>query len=240
MNISVVIPAHNEENYIGQCLSAVRKAGELAKSNVEIIVVANRCTDRTEEIARSFHARIVKNDSRNLSAIRNAGLRAAGGEALVSIDADSVMSENALFEARRALESGRYVGGGARIRFERYSPGLLVTHVVKELIVFTTGLSGGMFWFCKRDFEAIGGFDESMYVLEDADFAKRLKQHGRRCGRRYIALPNSSIITSTRKWDKFGDWTFFKILFREQKELRRSIKEEESEFSSKYFYDFNN
>jgi GT2 family glycosyltransferase len=116
---------------------------------------------------------------------------------------------------------------------------LLATHLLKELIVFTSGLSGGMFWFLKRDFEAIGGFDESMYVLEDADFAKRLKKHGKRCGKRYISLPNSSIITSTRKWDKFGDWTFFKILFREQKDLRRSIKAQGSEFSSKYFYDFN-
>ncbi len=79
MNISVIIPAHNEEHYIGRCLSSVRKAGEFAKAKVGIVVVANRCTDKTEEIARSFGARIVKNDLRNLSAIRNSGLRAATG-----------------------------------------------------------------------------------------------------------------------------------------------------------------
>jgi hypothetical protein len=37
-------------------------------------------------------------------------------------------------------------------------------------------------------------------------------------------------------WDKFGDWTFFKILFFEQKQLCRSINAKESAFSSKYFY----
>jgi glycosyltransferase involved in cell wall biosynthesis len=239
MSISVVIPAHNEERYIGNCLSAIRKAGEFAKAEVEIIVVTNRCNDRTEAIAQTYQARIVKNDSKNLSAIRNEGLRAANGEMLVSIDADSIMSENALFEVQRTLASGGYIGGGTQIKFERYSIGLLVTYLVKELLVLILGLSGGMFWFFKRDFDAFGGFDENMYVLEDADFARRLKKHGKLCGKRFITLPKSFITTSTRKWDKFGDWAFFKILFFEQKQLRRSIKAKESVFSSKYFYDFN-
>ena len=55
--VSVVIPAHNEGAYIGKCLTCVQKAAERIKpQEVEVIVVANRCTDRTAEIARSFGA----------------------------------------------------------------------------------------------------------------------------------------------------------------------------------------
>ena len=50
---SVIIPAHNEENYIGKCLEAVGRAAEKARPlETEVTVAANLCTDRTAEIAR--------------------------------------------------------------------------------------------------------------------------------------------------------------------------------------------
>lgn len=48
---SVIIPAHNEEKYIKRCIRSVKRAAEYAGEETEIIVVCNRCTDRTEEIA---------------------------------------------------------------------------------------------------------------------------------------------------------------------------------------------
>lgn len=50
LKISIIIPAHNEEKYIGKCLESVSRASKLCKNQVEIIVVLNRCTDRTEEL----------------------------------------------------------------------------------------------------------------------------------------------------------------------------------------------
>lgn len=44
IRISVVIPAHNEEKYIGKCLESIIEASKLLKDQVEIIVVLNRCT----------------------------------------------------------------------------------------------------------------------------------------------------------------------------------------------------
>ena len=56
--ISVVIPAHNEENYLGACLSAVLASGPVMQDGepvrVQVIVVANACTDRTAELARAY------------------------------------------------------------------------------------------------------------------------------------------------------------------------------------------
>ena len=60
---SVVIPAHNEEKYIGKCLKAVINAAKYVRPYpVEIIVVANRCTDKTCAIARHYGARVLAND----------------------------------------------------------------------------------------------------------------------------------------------------------------------------------
>ena len=50
---SVIIPAHNEEKYIGKCLRSILGAAKYVKPhNVEMIVVANRCTDKTSDIAK--------------------------------------------------------------------------------------------------------------------------------------------------------------------------------------------
>lgn len=51
---SVIIPAHNEEKYIDKCLKSILNASEYVTDNVEIIVVANRCTDKTELIAKHY------------------------------------------------------------------------------------------------------------------------------------------------------------------------------------------
>ena len=60
IKISIVIPAHNEEKYIGKCLESILKASKSFENQVEIIVVLNRCTDRTEEIAKSYNCILLK------------------------------------------------------------------------------------------------------------------------------------------------------------------------------------
>jgi glycosyltransferase involved in cell wall biosynthesis len=239
MTVSVVIPAHNEENYIGSCLDSIEKAGKASNAKIEIIVVLNRCTDRTEEIAKKYNSQTVVDNSLNLSKIRNAGLYAAQSDVLVTLDADSIMSEDAFIEIVAALNSGKCIGGGSSIKFDRYSPGLFITDCIKNIICYITGLSGGMFWFLKKDFDAVHGFDEKMFVLEDVDFARRLRTHGKQIGKKFIKLPRAYITTSSRKFDRFGDWTFLRLIFLEHARLRKSIKGCDNEFSLKYWYGFN-
>ncbi|MBO4632280.1 MAG: glycosyltransferase, partial [Lentisphaeria bacterium] len=122
--ISVVIPAHNEEAYLPSCLEAVKRAAAAFEASrragkrtdalpgdgggVEIVVVANRCTDRTVEIAERFGAGVVQNDARSIAQVRNAGVRASHGGIVVTVDADSVMSENALHEVAEMLSCGKF------------------------------------------------------------------------------------------------------------------------------------
>ena len=92
MRYSVLVPAHNEEAYIGHCLQSIKAAAEKITADVEIIVALNRCSDQTAAIAADHQAVSVTENSKNLARIRNAAARAASGDIIVTIDADSRMS----------------------------------------------------------------------------------------------------------------------------------------------------
>lgn len=238
VDISIVIPARDEESFLGGCLDSIDRAAACFPCRHEVIVVANRCTDRTEEIALARGARIVRDDSKNLSRIRNAGARAAHGEILITIDADSRMSENMLAEITRALRSGRFVGGGVPIRPERLSAGILASALLLFVFVVPPGISAGLFWMYRRDFDALGGFDETKVIAEDVDFARRLRAFGRARGQKFGTLYRTRIITSCRKFDRFGDWFLVRQSLRHPRRLRDAIRGEGREFADTLFYDF--
>lgn len=237
---SIIIPAHNEEKYITACLESIKLAEqEVPGSRVQIIVAANRCTDKTAEIARKFGAQVIDNHDKCISIIRNAGVRAAEGDIIVTIDADSCMTKGSLKEIAEMLESGKYVGGGTRSKFERVSLGILCSgaYVAVNLIPIMwknkAALSGGMFWCYKRDFEKIGGFDESLISLEDMDFAARLNKLGVSRGQKYGTLKKSHILTSSRKFDEFGDW----YLIKNRKLTKRIFTGKDREAADGFYYD---
>jgi len=208
MKISVIIPARNEESFIGGCLESIETAAENFDGEVEVIVVLNRCTDKTEEIARRYCASIVHEDGKNLARIRNRGAEAATGDVIATIDADSRMTPNMLQEIGRRLRTGECIGGGVTILPERLSLGILVSMLLLLPYGIVHRISAGLFWCFRSDFLAIGGFNDSLITLEDVDFAKRLKAHGKRQGRRFKTIMRAHIVTSCRKFDQFGDWYF--------------------------------
>ncbi len=207
---SVIIPARNEERYIGQCLESIGTAAAPYPGEAEVIVVLNRCSDRTEEIANRFGARTIREDAKNLARIRNAGALAATGRVLVTIDADSTMSPNTFVAIDRALSSGKTVGGGTPIRPDRSSAGIQATVLLFHLFVLISGFSGGLFWCRREDFQAIGGFNESLISGEDVDFARRCRAYGKKVQRPFSTLQDAHIVTSCRKFDAFGDWCVLK------------------------------
>lgn len=237
---SVIIPAHNEEKYIGKCLQSVLSAAKYVRPDrVEIIVVANRCTDNTVKIARHYGAAVLINDDKCIAAIRNTGAHAAGGEITVTLDADSLMTKYSLCEIKEMLESGEYVGGGTRSKFDRMSFGIICfgAYVALNLmpIMFRNkaALTGGMFWVYKRDFDAVGGFDESLVSLEDMDFAVRLNKLGVSRGQKYGTLKRSYILTSSRKFDEFGDF----YLIKNRKLTKRIFTGKDREAADEFYYD---
>src|SRR3989344_7961209 len=93
---SIVIPAHNEENYIKSTLHSIKNQ---TFQNFETIIVANGCTDGTEETIKkrtNEKLRLLSLPKANVSVARNAGALNAQGEILLFLDADTQLAENGL------------------------------------------------------------------------------------------------------------------------------------------------
>jgi glycosyltransferase involved in cell wall biosynthesis len=239
---SIIVPAHNEEVLIPRGLDAVQQAIAHAGASAEIVVVANRCTDRTESIAEAAGAIVVVDGNRNLSATRNNGVAASSGEIIVTIDADTVMHPGALVEVERLASDGRFVGGGCRFVLERSSLGLRVTRLLLSSATVLTGTGAVMFWCSREDFDAIGGFDEERLVGEDLDFASRLRRHGRATRRRFRNLRATPATVCVRKFDMFGDWHYLTKLAavaRHPRQVRAWVRGQDQALLDEYFFDYN-
>ncbi|HUJ80049.1 MAG TPA: glycosyltransferase [Nitrospiria bacterium] len=216
MDVSVIIPAYNEAAYIGKLLDSLSVARQqLAPGrHSEIIVVDNGSTDATAAIAQEKGATVVQESERKIAAVRNAGARAARGGTLIFIDADNLASPNLLAEIDRVMQSGRYVGGGVEVLPDRWSIGIAITYVFFWTSFWLLGVSAGVIFASRQAFNAVGGFDPTLYAGEDAKIVWQLKQWARGQGKRFCNLRSAHIITSTRKFDLYGDWLFFKMFAR--------------------------
>src|SRR5687767_1303804 len=111
MDLSIVIPAYNEEKYLPQTLEALQTALRSIVDQ-EIIVVDNASTDATREIAAGFAGvKVVDEPERNIGAARNAGARASTGEAIVFLDADTLVRPGVFEKIIDTLDDPRYLGG---------------------------------------------------------------------------------------------------------------------------------
>jgi len=192
--ISFIIPAHNEQELIGGTLSALHQATSALDEPYELIVVDDASTDRTGAIAQEHGAILIAVNNRQIAATRNAGARTANGDKFFFVDADTMVTEQALRAAIRALRRGA-VGGGCATRFDGQMP--VYAMVLERLlppILHVFALAPGCFLFCTRKaYLAAGGFNEAMYWGEEVAFCRRLKGQGR------FVMLREFVITSGRK-----------------------------------------
>ena len=241
-DISVIIPAHNEEKYVRRCIDSIKQADEIFDGTVEIIVVCNRCTDDTARIAEENGARTVFNEDRCIAPVRNEGIKAAKGGIIVTIDCDNRMTPGTLVEIYSKLKSGKYIGGGAPMRFERSSFPLMLNDYMCRAGFRATGLYAGIIWAEKATFDAIGGFVDKR-SMEDIATVKLIKQYGKRQGKKYGVLKYNHLINSTRKYDDAGDdWLYFRLALRNAKPMIKAARGDSSEYDAlldEMFYDYN-
>lgn len=186
--ISVIIPAHNEEKLIAKTIRSIKKQ---THDNVEIIVVVNGCTDRTEEIAQKEGAKIIMLHEANVSLARNEGARRAEGEILAFIDADTTMERHLLEYVEQAKEKG-YICSTCKVvpdnpTFKhRFICGL--TNLSSYLYLLPNG-----FIACKT--VNFSPFDIRVKVSEDAMMFRKLAKKGKA---KYIT--DSYVKTSMRRF----------------------------------------
>jgi len=192
--ISFIIPAHNEEFLLSRTLGAIEESARALGHPFEIIVVDDSSTDRTSATAREHGARVLEVRHRQIAATRNAGARDANGELLVFVDADTVVTEEAVRGAVNAMLQGA-AGGGCAFRFDGSVPRYArLLQAVAVPIYRAAGLASGCFLFSTREaFQAVGGFDEGMFGAEEAAMSRALRRQGP-----FIVL-RETVVTSGRK-----------------------------------------
>jgi glycosyltransferase involved in cell wall biosynthesis len=178
--ISFIVPAHNEESWVGRSIAAINGAMKVVGEEHEVIVVDDSSTDRTSAVAREAGARVIRVEHRHISAARNAGAREARGNVFFFVDADTLVSPDVIRSALNSIRGG-VTAGGCVPRFEGKLP--LWWQAVYPFFVLGVRLfrhPGGSCLFCTRGaFESTGGFSELHFAAEDAVFVTALKRQGR-------------------------------------------------------------
>ncbi len=207
--ISFVIPAHNEEAFLGPTLDALTVAALKIGIDHEVIVVNDASTDGTAAVATQRGIRVIDVQHRHIAATRNSGGQAANGEIVVFLDADTRIDHLALQAIVEAMDRGA-VGGGFHFRYDCKLPWWArILLPLGNTIGRWTTITGGACLFAKRSvFREMGGFCEKIFAAEDVEFVSSLKRHGR------FVIPKPLVVTSARKIRFLTSVTAMRLLFR--------------------------
>jgi len=196
--ISVIIPAYNEENYLSATLESLESQTLKA---FEVIVVANGCTDNTINVARSFSATVLEIPENNTGKARNKGAAIANTNRLVFLDADTRLSRNALAEILQFLkEKDENTIGTCLIEPELPHFKARVLSSSKNAL-HRMGISwgGSGVIFCHRDLFDKVQFNEKLKFREDGNFVRSALRYGK-----YYCLTSCFAVPSLRKLEQQG------------------------------------
>lgn len=183
--VTVIIPAHDEQQFIKQCISSVFATG-WPRERLEILVVDHNSTDLTATIARNAGAKVlVAAPNKRIGGVRNVGLAAATGDFVAFVDADCVVPRTWLTGAITLLRSDPRlgaVGGGPALApssgtwVERsLAPVFSYPGIVRDANTLVT------YSFIARTklLRELGDFNEELISGEDDDMSNRIRRSGR-------------------------------------------------------------
>ncbi|MCC7380758.1 MAG: HupE/UreJ family protein [Deltaproteobacteria bacterium] len=206
--ISVVVPVYNGAASLGPCLEALRPG---LREGDELIVVNDRSTDESAEIARRLGARVFDNEGpRGPAAARNTGVRHATGAIVAFVDADVVVHPDTLakirgrFEAEPDLDAlfGSYDAEPAEPNFLSQYRNLLHHYVHQRSNPDAKTFWAGCGAIRRAAYLEVGGFDQETYrdaSIEDIELGLRLSDGGHR-----IALDRDVQATHLKRWTLRG------------------------------------
>lgn len=207
MTVSIIIPTLNEASTIDAAVAAL----ERWRGKVEVIVADGGSSDGTLERAREYELLTI-GAPRGRGPQMNSGARAAKGEILLFLHADTRLPDEALTMIESALEDPAVCGGNFELRFDG---GTRAARLLTRIYPFLR--LGGMCYgdsaiFVRRQvFEALGGF-RNFPIFEDVDLFRRLKRAGR-----FVRLP-AYATTSSRRFEgrfirTFALWSLLQVLY---------------------------
>jgi len=212
--ISVVISAYNEEKALPKCLDAITHQ-TFPREKYEIVVVDNNSTDKTAEIARSYGARVIKEEKQGNTFAVAKGLKSAQGEIIASTDSDTIVYRNWLEVIYKVFQDKRVVGatGNAFIHsknslFNSFAGKFYKYFLKFNFLIGKAHFSGFNFAVRKSVFDQIGGINEKFIMSPDIDLGLRMNKKGK-----VVLVNDMNVVTSFRRWsnnplDAF--WTYLK------------------------------
>lgn len=209
-SISVIIPAHNEEAYLGRTLDCLKRQ---MYPHMEVIVVANGCTDSTAQVARGGCDRLIVLSQKSLGVARNLGARMAKGDILLFLDADTMLSPSALRKIAREFRP-EHAAGTVKGNPDDPALGYRMVYLLKNTVhkLRLHPGSSGVILCWREHFLKCGGFDEGLEVRENSELMRRLLQFGR-----YKYVRAAEATTSMRRYEQKGIgrmiWLWIKVWF---------------------------
>lgn len=201
--LSIVMPTLNEAQYIADALQPLQS---LRKSGVEVILADGDSEDDTAARATSLADKVIA-APRGRAAQMNAGARAASGDVLLFLHADTRLPINAPLLIERALQNLAW--GRFDVKIEGRSRWLPLIAAMMNLRSRASGICTGdqALFVTRAAFAAAGGFPEQP-LMEDIELSKRLKRIGK------PACLRDTVATSGRRWDRHGTWPTILLMWK--------------------------
>ena len=209
MKISVVIPAYNEEKYIGKTLESIKKL-DPGEHKLEILVIDGDSTDKTAQIAKSHGAIVHHEPHRGIGFARQHGIKHAKGEIIAFTDADTIVSKDWLLRHIAILNKpgvvlslgvfSLYDSSFPYYQFMNYflAPVMWISNKVFKVPM---AVGQNMAFWKQRGLD-IGGFNQDLKLAEDFDFAVRMKRVGK------VVFSYNLCVESSGRRSQEG-WKFF-------------------------------
>ena len=181
--ISVIVPAHNVERFIGQTLQSVLHQTHRA---LEVIVVDDGSSDRTAEIVAAFaerdpRVRLIRTHNVGVSAARNLAIAQSRGPFIATLDADDIWRRDKLARQLAVMRaSGPEIGvvycwsAGIdernRIILPSWNNSVAAGNVLLDIVVSGIAGNGSTPLMRRKYVEAAGGYDAELTLCEDWKF----------------------------------------------------------------------
>jgi len=211
MLISVVVPAFNEEFYLGETLASLNRARAYLEGErglqAEIVVVDNDSDDSTANIARALGATVARETEHNVAKVRNTGAKLSSGDVIVFVDADTIVPDKLLSRIVGAMSDDTCFGGAVDTDYRPLKLTVKVYLQFWRILGKLTKVAQGATQFCRRDlFLALNGYDETLFMGEDVDFYWRLKRIAKRQNGGVVLIEDLKVVPSTRRFDQWRLW----------------------------------
>jgi cellulose synthase/poly-beta-1,6-N-acetylglucosamine synthase-like glycosyltransferase len=182
--ISVVIPAYNAQEDLGNCLDALARQ-TVPREEYEIIVVNDGSSDGTREAATGCDVVLISQPHRGAAAARNAGARQAQGEIILFTDADCVPEPNWIEAMLSPFTDQNVIGVSGKVctyqknlvpRFIQLEYDARYGHIAKHRYIDHINTAAGA--YRREIFLENRGFLENLLGAEDVELSFRLANRG--------------------------------------------------------------